>query len=97
MQKRFSVAKNRMAGMGSHPDRLSENAKFKKSGVVIKGLITREFAKIPILGQPAKLRPFIPPCGEWATTKLSVKVNFVFLIYISHFNYYLGLFYKGDF
>mgnify|MGYP001616103875 CR=1 FL=1 len=38
--------------VGSHLDRLSENAKFKKSGVDIKGLMTREFAKIPILGQP---------------------------------------------
>jgi len=26
----------------------------KKSGVDIKGLMTREFAKIPILGQPVK-------------------------------------------
>jgi len=33
-------------------NRLSENAKFKKSDVDIKGLMTREFAKIPILGQP---------------------------------------------
>jgi len=32
--------------------RLSENAKFKKSGIDIKGLMTREFAKIPILEQP---------------------------------------------
>ena len=32
--------------------RLSENTKFKKSGIDIKGLMTRKFAKIPILGQP---------------------------------------------
>ena len=31
----------------------------KKSGVDIKGLTTREFAKIPILGQPVELRPLI--------------------------------------
>ena len=36
-------------------NRLSENAKFKKSGVDIKGLMTREFAKIPILGQPVHI------------------------------------------
>ena len=36
-------------------NRLSENAKFKKSDVDIKGLMTREFAKIPILGQPVKI------------------------------------------
>jgi len=35
-------------------NRLSENAKFKKSGIDIKGLMTQEFAKIPILGQPVK-------------------------------------------
>ena len=47
--------KKRMGGgRGSHLNRLSENAKFKKSGVDIKGLMTREFAKIPILGQPVK-------------------------------------------
>jgi hypothetical protein len=39
---------------GAHLNRLSENAKFKKSGVAIKGLLTLEFARIPILGQPVK-------------------------------------------
>jgi len=39
----------------SNLSRLSENAKFKKSDVDIKGLMTREFAKIPILGQPVKI------------------------------------------
>jgi len=29
--------------------RLPENAKFKKLGINIKGLMTQEFAKIPIL------------------------------------------------
>jgi len=33
--------------------------KFKKSGVDIKGLTKREFAKMPILGQPVELRPLI--------------------------------------
>ena len=37
---------------GAHLDRLSENAKFKKSGIDFKGLMTQEFAKILILGQP---------------------------------------------
>ena len=35
--------------------RQSENAKFKKSGIDIKGLMTREFAEIPILKQPEKI------------------------------------------
>jgi hypothetical protein len=36
--------------------RLSENAKFKKSGIDIKGLMTRKFAKTAILGQPVTLQ-----------------------------------------
>ncbi len=35
-------------------NRLSENVKFKKFGIDIKGLVTRKSAKIPILGQPVK-------------------------------------------
>ena len=38
--------------MGSHLVRLSENAKSKKTYIVSKGLMTRKFAKMPILGQP---------------------------------------------
>ena len=51
--------KEDMTGVGgkrtvrvSHLNRLSENAKFEKLGSDIKGLMTQEFAKIPILGQP---------------------------------------------
>ena len=39
----------------SNVHRLSENAKFKKSGIDIKGLMTLKFAKIPILGQPVQI------------------------------------------
>jgi len=35
---------------------LSENTKFKKSGIDIKGLMTQEFAKIPILRQPVNIK-----------------------------------------
>jgi hypothetical protein len=38
--------------MGSHLDRLSENTKSEIFGVDIKGLMTRESVKTPILGQP---------------------------------------------
>jgi len=40
--------------MMSSVDRLSENAKSKKTYIVSKGLMTRKFAKMPILGQPVE-------------------------------------------
>ena len=40
---------------GSDIYRLSENAKFKKADIDIKRLMTQEFAKTPILGQPVEL------------------------------------------
>ncbi len=41
----------------SNVNRLSENTKSKKLDIDFKGLVTRKFAKMPILGQPVKMRP----------------------------------------
>ena len=44
--------------MGSHLNRLSENVKSQKFGVVIKGLMTWKLPKTPIIGQPVKNQIF---------------------------------------
>ena len=46
----------RLENIKSLINRLSENAKFKKSGIDFKGLMAQEFVKTPILGQPGKIR-----------------------------------------
>ena len=52
--KHFSLIIKRVENDLSIINRLFENAKFKKSGIDSKGLMTQEFAKISILGQPVK-------------------------------------------
>ncbi len=58
----------RLENIKSLINRLSENAKFKKSGIDFKGLMAQEFVKTPILGQPVN--------------RLSVRIQFFLIIHV---------------